>query len=130
MDLTMEYEKLLEFAVTLERRVILPGICSKRIGKIVWTPFRSGPILQPAIAKAVGTRFFYPSPAVINYFGLYKRSTGFMALAVADARKTAGALVPMVTVSELKEKNFIEESSTDLIQEFRKFKAAIIALRS
>ena len=52
-----------------------------------------------------------------------------MALAVADAWKTAGALVPMVTVSELKEKNFIEESSTDLIQEFHKFKAAIIALR-
>lgn len=124
----MEGIEFQKYMAEFEQRVIIAGIEKGVLGKMAWMPIRDGRLTRTPLAALVGTRFQYKTPAVLEYYGLHKRSTGFMARAhaVFDFRK--GFKVLVVNFSSIKDA-LIAELAPDLLPGFPAFKQAIVDVR-
>lgn len=102
----MEKLEFLIYLNKLEQRVIVPAIQKKMLGKIQTVPVRSVQDDYAPLGQLIGTRFRWTQPAVITYFNVRKRSTGFMAYAAAlhqgYALRWASITVPVVAFASVK----------------------------
>ena len=124
----MEGIEFQKYMTEFENRVIKAAIEQGKLGTRAWMPIRDGRLTRTPLADLVGTRFSYDTPVVIEYYGLHKRSTGFMTKAqrMFEFRKGFDAIV--VNLSSVKD-SLIAELAPDLLPRFPAFKAAIIAIR-
>lgn len=124
----MDRRKFVEFMNRLEQQVIVPGLEKGMFGKVVWLPVRNGKLHSSEFAELLGTRFFYDKPAAIDYFGMHKRSTGFMEKAVRIGSFLPGFDAPLVPFSSIHNKE-IKALCPELLHDFIDFKQQIIAVR-
>jgi hypothetical protein len=124
----MEQNRLIEYLNELEQRVIIPCILEGRLGMIRPVTVRNGKAAKTELAALIGTRVYCKKPLVIEYFGLFRRSTGFMVLAVEVQRDTKTLVVPCANISAVRDSH-IRTHAPELLPEFGQFKETIIALR-
>jgi len=121
-----------EFRIYLskfEARVIVAGIDGGRWGTPTNVTIRPGKLAQSPIATLVGTRFFYPRPAAIEYYGLVKKSLGFMELAAKVHEFGIGTIrAPLVNFSSVKIED-VAALAPDLVDGFVPFKKRIKEIR-
>jgi hypothetical protein len=91
---------------SLEQKVIVPAIEKRLLGRIQPEPIRPTINDYSKLGRLLGTRFLYARPAVLKYYDVRKRSTGFMAVAEEQSRgipsEWASLTVPVVDFSEVK----------------------------
>lgn len=124
----MDRKTFIEFMNALEQRVIVPAIEASILGKRVWAPIRDGKLYYTPLAELIGTRFYYPRPAVIEYFGMHKRSTGFMEKAQKVQELLTGFDAPLVNFSTVRDIH-LRQYAPDLMVDFPVFKAQIVKAR-
>lgn len=117
-----------DYLQNFEHYIIKVGIELGVLGKEVWCPIRDGRLTGMPIAALVGTRFSFARPAVIEYFGLHKRSTGFMEKAQRLQDFCKGFPATVVNLSAVKD-NHIAQLRPGLLVRFPAFKEAIIKVR-
>lgn len=125
----MDRRAFTEYMNRLEQQVIVRGLERGVFGgKPIWLPIRNGKLHSSELAELLGTRFFYTEPAVIDYYGLHKRSTGFMAKAVRLGSFLSGFEAPLVPFSAVHDAE-IKALCPELLHDFSDFKAAVIRVR-
>lgn len=124
----MDRREFTEYMNKLEQQVIVKGLEQGIFGKKIWLPIRNGKLHSEPFAELLGTRFYYTEPAVIDYYGLHKRSTGFMAKAVRLGCFLSGFEAPLVPFSAVHDAE-IKALCPELLHDFSDFKAAIIRVR-
>jgi len=125
----MEGMKFQLYMANFEERVIKQAIKDERLGTRAWMPFRDGRLTRTPLADLVGTRFTWDVPAVIEYYGLHKRSTAFMEKAQRLFQfGKKGFECVVVNLSSVKD-SLIAELAPDLLPDFPAFKQAIIDIR-
>jgi len=112
----------------LEQKVIGPGLEEGLWGTEVWLPIRNGKLHSLPFSQLLGTRWHYAQPAVIDYYGLHKRSTGFMAKAVRLGCFLKGFEAPLVAFSSIRDYG-IKELAPELLHDFPDFKRAVVRAR-
>lgn len=124
----MDRRAHLEYMNKLEQKVIVPGLERGLFGKATWLPIRNGKLHSAPFAELLGTRFFYAEPAVIEYYGLQKRSTGFMAKATRLGAFLKGFKAPLVSFASVHAEH-IKELAPELHDLFPEWKAAVVQAR-
>jgi len=112
----------------LEQGVIVKGLEQGLFGTLTWAPIRNGKLHSEPFAELLGTRFYYAKPAVIDYYGLHKRSTGFMAKAARLGAFLKGFEVPLVSFSSV-HAHHVRDLAPGLLHDFPVFKAEVVAER-
>ena len=124
----MDRREFVEYMNRLEQKVIVPGLAQGLFGRTIWLPIRNGKLHSEPLSDLLGTRFYCSEPAVIDYYGLHKRSTGFMAKAVRLATFLSGFEAPLVPFSAVHDSE-ITALCPELLLGFSAFKAEIIRVR-
>lgn len=124
----MDRRSFLEYMNKLEQRVIVPAANLGIIGADVWAPIRNGKLHSSELAELLGTRFVCPAPMVIEYYGLHKRSTGFMEKAVRLQDLMTGFTVPFVNFSAVRDVH-VRDFAKELLVDFPTFKEMIVVVR-
>ncbi len=124
----MDGVKFTEYMTEFERRVVQVGVDRGLLGAKTWLPIRSGRLTRTPFARLVGTRFSCDEPIVIEYFGLHKRSTGFMAKAQRMFEFKKGLNATLVNLSSVKDSH-LADLAPDLLPDFPAFKQAIVDVR-
>ena len=124
----MDRREFTEYMNRLEQQVIVPSLTKGRLGRTVWLPIRNGKLHSSELAALLGTRFFCEDAAVIDYYGLHKRSTGFMAKAVRLGCFLTGFDAPLVPFSSVHDVD-IKAFAPELLHDFSDFKAEVIRVR-
>jgi hypothetical protein len=125
----MEGIEFQEYLAKFEHYVIKQAISQGLLGTKAWMPIRDGRLTRTPLADLVGTRFTSKVPAVLEYYGLHKRSTGFMEKAgrlLEFGKKGFECIV--VNLSSVKD-SLIADLAPELLPRFPAFKQAIIAVR-
>ena len=118
----------LRYMSEFEHYVVIPGLEQGLFGKKVYVPFRGMRMENSALGRLLGTRLQWETPAAIEYFGLVKRSTGFMALGAQIGDLRLGVDVPLVNFSAIKDKHIVQ-LRPELLIDFPAFKQEIITVR-
>ena len=124
----MDRRAFLIYMNQFEQQVVGPGITDGLFGQRVWAPIQNGKLHSSELAQLLGTRFLYSRPAVIEYYGLHKRSTGFMEKAVRLNGLLSGFECPFVNFSAIRDRH-IKDLAPELLLDFCDFKQAIIQVR-
>jgi hypothetical protein len=124
----MDRRAFTEYMNRLEQQVIVKGLERGIFGNVIWLPIRNGKLHSEPFAELLGTRFFYAKPAVIDYYGLHKRSTGFMTKAVRLGTFLSGFEAPLVPFSAVHDAE-IKALCPELLHDFSDFKAQVIKAR-
>jgi hypothetical protein len=113
-----------------ERRVIIAGHEAGRWTSEAMVSIRPGKYAKHPIGKLVGTRFYCKSILAIDYYGLQKKSTAFMAR-VADIYslyRLRSMYAPIVHFAEITVED-VAELAPDLQARFGEFRLALRAAR-
>lgn len=124
----MDRRAFLEYMNGLEQRVIVPGFHQGLFGSTIWATIRNGKLHSSEFAELLGTRFWADEPMVIEYYGLHKRSTGFMRKAEKVHGILSGFDVPFVNFSSVRDIH-LKSLAEDLLIDFPTFKQEIIRVR-
>lgn len=124
----MDRTAFVEYMNKLEQGVIVKALEAGLVGRQIWLPIRNGKLHSEPFAELLGTRFFYSRPAVIDYYGMHKRSTGFMAKAVRLGSFLSGFDAPLVPFSSIHDAE-IKQFCPELLHDFSDFKAQVIRAR-
>jgi len=71
-----------KYLIKFEHEVVIPGLLQELYGSIQDLPIWDNKLAGHNLRKLIGTRFQWEQPAIISYYDVEKRSTGFMAQAV------------------------------------------------
>lgn len=129
----MDGKKATDYLQEFERRVVIDGFRRELIGKTgeEVVPLRAGRLAKEALGQFVGKSFHCDSVLAINYYGLYKLSSGIYA-AVESVRMLFPDLrsikSPVVHFNSLKAENVIA-LAPDLAPDYERFKKYIVQLR-
>lgn len=130
-------EDLRRFAIYLtkfETRVVIAGILARRFtsrdGVVIRRSLR---LDKSPLGRLVGNRFRWERPAAIEYFGVVKRSTGFVELAglVHEPLRRYGLCelyVPIVNFSSVTVED-VARFAPDLVEDFPAFKERMVRAR-
>jgi hypothetical protein len=124
----MDRPEFLIYMHQLEQQVIIPGWQAGHFGRTIWLPIRNGKLHSSELAQLLGTRFTWPEPAAIDYYGLHKRSTGFMTKAVRLGAFLTGFDAPLIPFSAVHDEH-IKALAPELLVDFSDFKREIIRVR-
>ena len=118
------------YMAQLETRVLIEGYRLGRWGRLMPIAIRGNShFVKTPIAELLGTRFYWPEPAVIEYMGFRKRSTGFMAQAaevMSFGLTTISA--PLIVFSSVTVLD-VEQLAPDLLRDFNTFKTKVVEAR-
>lgn len=117
-----------EYMALFEHHVVKEGIRQGKFGKEAWMPIRDGRLTREPIARLVGTRFSFEKPAVLEYYGLHKRSTTFMEKARRMQHFMKGFKATVVNISSIKDMHIVQ-LAPELLHEFPAFKQKIVETR-
>jgi len=111
-----------------EHKVIIPGIEQRLLGSIQDLPVWDNKLSGHDLRKLIGTRFKWTTPAIISYYEVEKRSTGFMEKAVIVSSYCPTIKGPKVSFSSIKVEH-ITKLAPELLECFTHFKSLLVAER-
>lgn len=113
-----------------EEKVIIRGIESKAFGKEMMVSARKGKLDSTKFGQLLGSQFEYSEPVVIDYYGLIKKSTGFVAklnsVEEIEAKAAKAWIVHFASIKDI----HIVKLAPDLIVGFPPFKEYLIKVRA
>jgi hypothetical protein len=124
---TPENFDFFKYSIEFEKRVIIEGLKQGLFGKEVQVPLKPNKLYTSPLAKKIGTRFNYDRPAVIEYYGVQKRSFGFMEAAV-NRNYMPTILAVVVHFNAIKNEHIVQ-LAPDLLPYFPFFKQEIVKIR-
>ena len=116
------------YTARFEIEVLMRGLEMERWGTWKDVTVRRGKLAPQPIGKLVGTRFVYPKPAAIDYYGFVKKSLAFMALAVELPMEARTLFAPVVSVST-PSTTAVGELAPELLDGFAAWKDHIYRVR-
>jgi len=124
--------KFSEYLAKFEKQVVEKGVAEGLFSKIEYAPVRPGRLHKTQFGNKIGSSFVAAVPVVIDYYGLWKKSTGFLKLASEMSAENKGQIksLPVVVVHFASIRiETVAKLSPDLIAEFPKFKNDILTAR-
>lgn len=124
-----------DFLSRFENMVIIPGIQKGIFSRREVVPLKIGKLAHTEFGRVVGSIINFEGLLVIDYYGHYKKSTGFFS-SISEKRSSNSPCatpieVPIVHFSSIKDTQILEISSNDtqLLGDFFFFKNLIVQLR-
>jgi len=113
---------------TIEQRIVMAGAEKGHWGQMQDVEIRSGGGQTP-LGRLIGTVFSHATPAIINYWGFRKRSTGFLALAARlwpiGVRRIRTLVIPFGSIHE----DDVRIAAPDLLETWRRYRKAVVKAR-
>jgi hypothetical protein len=122
-----------EYMERFEQEVIVPGFEAKILGnrKEEVVPIRNGKLVNTDFGAFIDRTFFYNGMLSINYYGLFKLSSGIIT-ATANIKKIFPDIrsikAPVVHFNSIKIEQ-IKEISPEVFNLFPEFRTEVIRLR-
>lgn len=118
-----------EYLIKLEAEVIIPGIHQGVLCKKRKVPAKRGRLYSSDFARFVGETFEYKDGAAIDYYGYFKKSSGFSELLNSfEDVEIKSIKIPVAHFASIKIEQ-ISELSPDLVVDFPIFKKYLVELR-
>jgi len=125
--------KVKEFRAYLhdfEEQVIIKGVEDGIFGKQMMISARRGKLDSTKFGQLLGSQFEYTESIVIDYYGLLKKSTGFVAkLNSVEEIEAKAAKAMIVHFASVKDAHIVK-LAPDLIVGFPPFKEYLIKVRN
>lgn len=126
----MKIKQFRNYLCKFEEQVIIKGLEEGAFGKTMMISAKRGRLDSTKFGQLIGTQFEYSNPLVIDYYGLIKKSTGFVKKlnSIEDLEiKAAQALT--VHFASIKDAHIVK-LAPDLIVGFPPFKEYLIRVRN
>ena len=126
----MKIKQFRNYLCKFEEQVIIKGLEEGAFGKTMMISAKRGRLDSTKFGQLIGTQFEYSNPLVIDYYGLIKKSTGFVKKlnSIEDLEiKAAQALT--VHFASIKDAHIVK-LAPDLIVAFPPFKEYLIRVRN
>lgn len=125
----MDADKLKQYLVDFENKVIIEGLQSGIFGRKIMIPVKRGRLYKSEFGDFVGVSFDCESAFVIDYYGLLKKSTGFVLMLKGyEDIEVKRVRVPVAHFASIKIEH-IADLAPDLVVEFPTFKKHLVKLR-
>ena len=111
-----------------EHKIVIPGLEQGLFGSVQDLPIWDNKLSGHKLRKLIGTRFKYEKPAIISYYDVEKRSTGFMAKALIVNEFMTIVKGHKVSFSSIKIEH-IAQLDPELLECFAHFKALLVKER-
>ena len=126
----MKIKKFRDYLCKFEEQVIIRGMEGGEFGKPMMISAKRGRLDSTKFGQLIGTQFEYASPLVIDYYGLIKKSTGFItklnSVEEVEAKAAQALTVHFASIKDV----HIVKLAPDLIVGFPPFKEFLIKVRS
>lgn len=126
-------EKIREFMIRLEREILAPGVAKGVFTSRAWAPVKKQRLHSSDFGKLIGsTALDFPEILVVDYYGLIKRSAGFISKVEdlrSDGVEAKSMFVPIAYFAGIKMEH-LARSAPDLIPFFSEFKKTLVELRA
>lgn len=111
----------------LEQRVVVEGIIRGTFGQIMNIPTKAGKLNATPFGQRIGQEFPCEAVCAIDYYGHFKRSSSFMALARQNPERAfqTGIVVHFAGVRT----QHVIKLAPELVMQFPDFKEELLALR-
>ena len=125
-----EFKKYME---EFEKEVVISGVKQGRLSKVESVPVRNGRLEKEKFGRAIGTFIDSEICMVLDYYGLRKKTQGFINLLVEVREELSGGQVkslnvPVVHFASIRV-DTVETIAPDLVSGFPKFKKMILDMR-
>lgn len=126
----MNVKEFRDYLHNFESSIIMRGLMEGIFGKEMMISARRGRLDSTKFGLLMGSQFEYARPAVIDYYGLLKKSTGFVAK--INSIKDIEAKAAMATITHfaaIKDEHIVK-LAPELMIKFPKFKKFLIQVRN
>jgi len=114
---------------SLEEKVIIPGIVSGELCKKRKVPARKGKLYKSDFGKFVGESFDCKDAAAIDYYGYFKKSSGFKPLITSyEDIEVKSIKIKVCHFASIKIE-YVSKMAPELMEEFFNFKGYLLLLR-
>lgn len=126
----MKIQKFRQYLHDFEERVIIKGIEDGTFNKEMMVPVRRGKLSSTKFGQLLGDQFIYDGVAVIDYYGLLKKSVGFVVkLNSVEGIEAKAAMAIVIHFAAIKDSNIVK-LEPELMIGFPEFKEYLIKIRS
>ena len=126
----MKVKEFRNYLHVFEMQIIIKGIEGKTFGKEMMVSARRGKLDSTKCGLLMGSQFESAGPVVIDYYGLIKKSTGFVAkLNSVEEIEAKAARAVIVHFASIKDAHIVK-LAPDLIVGFPPFKEYLIKVRN
>lgn len=126
----MKVKDFRNYLHNFETEVIIKGIEDRTFGKEMMVSARRGKLDSTKFGQLLGSQFEYTAPVVIDYYGLIKKSTGFITkLNSVEEIEAKAAKALIVHFASIKDAHIVK-LAPDLILGFPPFKEYLIKVRN
>ena len=126
----MKVKEFRNYLHDFEEQVIIKGIEEGVFNKEMMVSARRGKLDSTKFGQLLGSQFKYSKPVVIDYYGLIKKSTGFVEkLNSVEEIEAKAAKALVVHFASVKDAHIVK-LAPDLIVGFPPFKEYLIKVRN
>lgn len=128
----MDNEKFSQYLKKFEKKVLIAGMEQGILSATDrMVPIKPGRLNTTAFGQALGENFDYHEPLAFDYYGMLKKSSGFVGLwrKYADRFEIKSALAPVIHFASVKVEH-INNLDPDLVLDFVAFKKKLVELRN
>ncbi len=121
--------EMFEYLKKFERKIVIPGYERGLFGKIQSVATRRGKLDKSNFSNVVRTNFKYGKPFAIDYYGLIKKSSGFLDISSLKRIPLKTSIdAPLVHFASIKIEH-ISRIDREMLIDFPRFKEAIVNAR-
>lgn len=126
----MRVKEFRSYLHDFEEQVIIKGIEDKTFGKEMMISARRGKLDSTKFGQLLGSQFEYSKSVVVDYYGLMKKSTGFITkLNSVEEIEAKAAMALVVHFSSVKDFHIVK-LAPELMVGFPPFKEYLIKIRN